>query len=471
MSAEYDLVIIGNSPEGIQAAIMAASLNARVALVKQDSKQDNFSYSQTVANRTWAHLGHKKQKLQELGLDFNLLLSPYQWTETVLANLQELQSPALLAALGVDLVVGEGEFCRLPHLAFVVAQRRLQAHSYLLAMGSCPQRPQIEGIEQVIHLGSTILQKQDSWDSLPQNLAVVGFDSRAVELAQTLVYWGKNITLITAQESLLPYEEPEAELLLQAQLEGEGVHLVTGSTVTQVKQIGEQKWLQAGNRAIEVDEIIWVAQQKPKLAKLNFEGVGVICNQKGVVVNEKLQTTNPRIYACGDVLGGYRLAHIAQYEATIAVKNALFFPWFKVNYQVIPWVIFTEPSLARVGMTENQAKARYGKEVFVVKQYFKNVTQAIIRDATTGFCKLVVRHNGEILGACIVGQDAGELIGTIAVAIKEKIKLGQLSDIPSPLPTMSAIISQTALEWQQQSWRRNRLLRSWLEFWWHWRRN
>jgi pyruvate/2-oxoglutarate dehydrogenase complex dihydrolipoamide dehydrogenase (E3) component len=258
---------------------------------------------------------------------------------------------------------------------------------------------------------------------------------------------------------------------VQAQLEAEGVRVLTESPVTQVRQIDDKKWVQAGNRAIEADEIILATGQLPNIESLNLEGVGVKFHRQGLELNEKLQTTNPRIYACGDVVGGYQFRHIAQYEASIALKNALFAPFFKVDYRGIPWAIFCDPQLAQVGLTEAQARQRYGKDVFVVRQYFKALDKAQILGETTGFCKIVGRLNGEILGASIVSPDASELIGTIALSVRQKLKVKAIANLPHISPTLSEITHKTALEWQRQRQSSNKTLQNLLESFFNLRRN
>jgi pyruvate/2-oxoglutarate dehydrogenase complex dihydrolipoamide dehydrogenase (E3) component len=247
----------------------------------------------------------------------------------------------------------------------------------------------------------------------------------------------------------------------------------------QVRRIDDKKWVQAGNHAIETDQILLATGQEPNVESLNLEGVGVKFNRQGLELNEKLQTTNSRIYACGDFVGGYQFAHIAQYEASIALKNALFAPLFKVDYRGIPWAILCDPQLARVGLTEEQARHRYGKDVFVARQHFKTVDKAQLLGDTTGFCKIVGRQNGEILGASIVGPEASELIGAIALAIRHKIKLGasplKLASLHADFPhislTLSEIIHKTALEWQRQRLKRNKSLHDFLEGFFNLRRS
>lgn len=449
MSVEYDLVIIGSSLEGIAAAASAAKLNARVALVEQSpSEQFNLTeiYSYTLSQRAALLQQLHRQGVEEasgLAAARFLLAKVKPWAEAVASAPAYQQSPAVLAALGVDVISGRGEFCRLPNLAFLVNNRQLRSRAYLIATGSQPVIPNITGLHEVSYLTTSQLSQYNDLTRLPQHLLILGNSPLSVELAQSLRRFGKTITLVSPNCSLLPYEERDASRLIQAQLEAEGIQIFTASPVLQVRRLDNKKWVQAGDQAFEADEIILASPRKPNVEGLNLEGVGVKISSQGISVNDKLQTTNPRIYACGDVLGGYSLSSIAQYEADIAIENALFFPLLKVDYRYLPWVLFTDPQLARVGLTEAQAR-RWYNSVHVIRQAVKENLRAQVSGETTGFCKLVIRSNGEILGAHIVGPSAGELIGAIALAMKQKIKLGNLTSI-YPSATFSEIINQAAL--------------------------
>jgi pyruvate/2-oxoglutarate dehydrogenase complex dihydrolipoamide dehydrogenase (E3) component len=189
-------------------------------------------------------------------------------------------------------------------------------------------------------------------------------------------------------------------------------------------------------------------------------------------VNDKLQTTNHRIYACGDVIGGYDFANIANYEAKIALNNALFFPRLRVNYRSIPWAMFSVPMVAQVGLTEAQAKRLFSRdEVLVLRQYFKTVAAAQLRDETTGMCKLIVLRNGEIVGASILGAEAGELINLIALAMSQKIKVKDLANLSPVYPSFSEILEQAAREWSRQKLNSDIAWQEFLEGFFHFRRN
>ncbi|HBB35772.1 MAG TPA: mercuric reductase [Cyanobacteria bacterium UBA8803] len=497
MTVEYDLIVIGGSKAGTYAALAAAHLQARVALIEPQRDQINWLGQGALYNRAMAHVSSVLQQVRHaspLGISFPAhdstksqpvpslqLDEAMQWAQAVVSTCSELLAPTVLASVGVDVIIGDGEFCRLPHLGFVVNNRRLRSRSYLIGTGSRPHIPDIDGLDSVGYLTPAQIWQEERWSErekstsassqFPVNWVVIGGGAQGTELAQTLARLNYQVTLVVSESHILPQEDPEASRLIQAQLEAEGIRVLTQSPVTQVRAIEDKKWVQAGNRAIEADEIVLAVSQQPHIESLNLEGVGVKFSPGGLELNDKLQTTNPRIYACGDVAGGYHLAHVAQYEVGIALKNALFAPLFKVDYRGIPRTIFTDPQLARVGIGEGQARRYHGKDVWVLRQYFKTLEQAQLWEATTGFCKLVVRRNGEILGASVVGQQASELIGAIALAMRYKIKISAIADLPQVSPTWSEVLQKTALEWQRQRLSRNKTLQNFLEGFFNLRRD
>ena len=512
MTVEYDLIVIGGSPVGAYAAVAAARLNARVALIEPQWLQTKSLGDRAIYTQALAQIGHVLQQVRDapqLGIHCSTtdsteqqqvpsiqLAEAMQWAHSVVDTCSQQNSPAILGSLGVDVMTGTGEFCRRPHLGFVVNNRRLRARAYLIATGSRPEIPDIDGLQTISYFTPTDIWQeklqvgklqieslennlQPSNQLLQGNWLIIGATPTGTELAQTLARLNCEVTLVTSTSQILPKEDSEASHLVQAQLEAEGIRVLTESPVTQVRRIEDKIWVQAGNQAIEADKILLATGQQPNVEALNLEGVGVKYTQQGLKLNEKLQTTNPRIYACGDVAGGYQFTHIAQYEASIALNNALFAPLFKVDYRSIPWAILCDPQLARVGLTEAQARRRYGKDVFVVRQYFKTLDKAQLLGQTTGFCKIIGRQSGELLGASIVGSEASELIGAIALAIRQKIKIkaspfGLTSlhtDFPHISPTLSEIFHKTALEWQQQRLKQNSTLQNVLDGFFNLRRH
>lgn len=414
MAADYDLVIIGNSRVGVYAAQNAVRLQARVALV---THSDVWLPDRRLIHYSMSELGQKNYSLSQ-----NSLATAQAWAKQTDYRLQTKNSPANLSALGVDVIIGRGEFCRLPHLALQTEKRQLRSRNYILATGTSFAREFASGRHPQDYLTLDELWQQDL-TAIGQNLIIVGSNPAALELAQTLAKFEKQVTLVTKQARILPDEDLELILLLQAQLEAAGIKIYTNSAVSQIKTIAGQKWLQAGDRALTAECIIVTEGRQPNVADLNLAGVGVNCDLHRVRVNQKLQTSNPQIYACGDLIGGYSLPNIAEYEANLILKNTLFFPWYKTNYRPLPWAIATKPSFARVGLTLELAQQQYGKDLYVIAEYFKDLDRVQIGASATGMCKLLVRDNGEILGCSLICDRAEELITFISLMMQQQIKL------------------------------------------------
>lgn len=473
MTIDYDLVVIGSSPAGLQAAMQGAHLKARVALVEQAVSP--FSPGQ-VEHYALLELAQQADPLTSVmpGLLEIGKLPPapvrwhwiQQWVAAMQDTLREVRAAKMPATAGVDVIAGCGEFVRKPTLRFVVGDRTLQSRAYLLAMGTVPMIPPISGLAETGYLTvNSVLSQPPNFE----RLVILGGDPIAIELAQALKQLGIQVSLTVASDSLLPAADPEAAELLRAALEAAEIQVLTQSPITQVRQIQGKKWVQAGNHAIEADEILVAVGQAPDVKSLNLEAAGVHWQTDRIEVNDRLQTTNPCIYACEGRLGNGNWVHVAQYEASIALKNALFFPLSKATYRGIPWMAFTQPEVVQVGITETEASQRYGNQVVVLRRSFNHSTRAQIRSDLTGWCKLILRRNGEIVGASLVGQGASELVGAIALSIQQRLGVQALGGIAFPAPTLSEIIRETAQDWHQtqpdHSYRHN-LLESFFE----WRR-
>lgn len=483
MTIDYDVVIIGGSLVGRYAALNATQLGAKVALVET---KVNFG---DVYHHLLSDFGKLTRRLDEaVGIGIHLsqdenLNQPsiavnwsevMQYAQGIVSNLEEQNSIAILAAQGVDVIFGNGQFQSSPHLALAVNNRLLRARTYLLASGSRPAIPEIDGLQTTGYLTLANIWQYlaDKGSNIPQNWVILGGVPQSVAVAQILARLGCRVTLIVEYPYIVPFVDHAIAQLLQAQLEVDGVRILTHTTVTQVMRIDDKKWIQAGDKAIETDEIIVATAQQPNIESLNLPEVGVKWHGRRLLVNNKLQTTNKRIYACGDVIGGYDFINVAHHEARIAIKNALFFPRFTVNYRSIPTALLTYPTLAQVGLTTAQAKRLFNqRELLVAKSYFKTITSAQIQNETTGICQLITRSNGEILGAEILGEKAEELINIIAMAIAQKVKIQHLLANLFPVyPSFAEILAQVIREWSQEKLNHNIAWQDFLEGFFHFRR-
>ena len=471
MSLDYDLVIIGNTNQAFFAASEAIKFNARVALVLGNIHDDSwqeidsliFNYL-TYIERHWHNLNNWYLNINlDSWLYFNQL---QKWSNEVKKDIKATNNLESLANLGVDIIEESGEFCRLPKLGFALKNRTLRSRRYLLATGAIYNIPQIQGLTEVGY----ITPERLDIDQLPNRLVILSQTALGIELAQQLNRLGKEITLIFDNSNILPLEDPDIIQLIQAILETEGIKLLMNCPITQVREIEGTKWIQAGNEAIETDEIIIADKIKQQTQGLNLEGVRVKIEADKIQINNKLQTTNPSIYVCGQTISSYNLSNLACYEASIAVKNAILYPIFKVNYNLSPMRMLTNPMFSQVGLTETQAKRDYKKDLIIVKQNYKSLVKAKMLDETTGFCKLITRRNGIILGCGIIGNQSEEIINLIALAIQNKVKIQKISQLFPPYGTTSEILFQISQKWQTQKPPKNTFINNCLETLLFWRR-
>jgi pyruvate/2-oxoglutarate dehydrogenase complex dihydrolipoamide dehydrogenase (E3) component len=445
MSVDYDLVVIGNTPAGRYAASMASTLKARVALVEQDLTT-----------------------FEPAAIDPDL---------GVALKLHRQHELSRLAIAGIDVVTGTGRFQRhRQHCVFAVPERVLRSRAYLLALDSCPQIPQIPGLTEVEYLtlgtdGRSVsplfLQQQQESQ---HHWLILGSEPAGLACAQRMRRLGCAVTLITHQSCLLPTEDREVVRWLQAQLEAEGVQILTQTQVIRIQQPSDQIEIAvASGETVLGDRLLLATGQQPQIADLNLEVVGVTW-QPLPHYNPRLQTTNSRIYACGEFWGGYTLEQVACYEASIAVKNALFFPGFTVDYQNIPWAIETDPPLARVGLTETQATKRYGKDVWIFRQSLTRLLKSQNQELT-GFCKMIIRPQGKILGVHLIGAEAPAAAATIALAMQHQLQIGAIAQLLPVTPLWREILMLIAAEWQHQSLQRHPWPQDWLESFFYCRRS
>jgi pyruvate/2-oxoglutarate dehydrogenase complex dihydrolipoamide dehydrogenase (E3) component len=475
---DYDLAIIGGTTAARAAAIEALNFQVRVALILPDlaitygspnAKDPTHLYGDLYPQALAAIAKSHRSSSTRLGAPASY---PWKYARAAIDRLEQQHHPALLAAMGIDTIVGMGKFQLLPHLGFNINQRCIRAKAYLIASGSIPANPQIPGLEEVDYLTIDRLT-EIAETAIPQHWAIIGNETIGVELAQTLARLGCKVTLIIDTEQILPHEDRKFANYIQAQLEADGVRIYLVTTVKAVMQNSASKLVILDSVSIAVDEVFIALPERPLIEPFDLTEVGVAYDRKGISIDNKLRTSNPNIYACGsvcgNVLGGYRSDGLTQSEAKIAVHNALSWRKTKVNYHNyngFPWAVHTEPPLARVGMKIDEAIQSKRKDIIILEQYFKNCPQAILNNTTTGVCQIIATYKGDILGAAIVGQNAPELIQIIALAIQHQLKITDLKTFPSLSPSYTELIDLTLEEWFKYRRSENSQKLSWLRRLW-----
>ncbi|MGD1898709.1 MAG: dihydrolipoyl dehydrogenase family protein [Phormidesmis sp.] len=472
MSVEYDLVIIGGGSAGLVAASAGAQIKARVALIEKDKLGGDCLHYGCVPSKSLIHaaqIAYNVKTASRFGIYTDAptikLDEAMGHVHDVIDTIQEHDSTERFEKLGVDVIYGKGQF--VDEKTFEVNGRQLKARAFLIATGSRPTVPPVEGLKEAGFLtNEQVFNVKDR----PDSLAVIGAGPIGCELGQSFSRLGSQVTLLASRDAIMPKEDPEAAAVVQKQLESEGLRVLTNTRAERVRVLEGKKQILANGETITVDEILIATGRTPNVGSLNLEAAGVDYDKKGINVDSKLRTSNQRIYAAGDVIGGYQFTHVAGYEAGVAMQNALVFPTKNVDYRVIPWATFTDPELARVGLTENQARDRYGDDVFVLKQGFDGVDRALAESAGYGFAKFITKKDGTLLGAHIVGPHAGELIHEAVIAMSQKLKVSALQCI-HVYPTLSEISPKTALQLTKQKFAKNTFLQNTLRKFFNWRRS
>jgi pyruvate/2-oxoglutarate dehydrogenase complex dihydrolipoamide dehydrogenase (E3) component len=446
MPLEYDLVIIGASTEGIYAAQQAITHNKRVALIEQGINDQAKKVNISIFNQITS-FSRQYNTLKSLGyfsdtLPTNLFLEKTQnLVDTISTTDFRADQLAVLAAAGVDVILGSGSFFASPQLTFAIDNRNLRSRSYLLATGSIRRISQIPGLEQAGYLTLSTVGKYQ-FDQLIKTWIILGASPDAIALAQYLSSLDQKVIVLTKNDHILPQEDLEIAHLLQAKLEAMGIQVITQAKIQEVKSVDLKKEIFLEKQVIETDEIILTSANSPYIENLNLNEINIKFDQTRIFTNSQLQTTNPQIFACGSLLGGYNISELAEYEARVSVNNALFPQKINLDYSLIAYRFSIYPNFARIGLTEIQARQQSENNIKIIKTYFKSQNQTQILNTNTGICKLIINSNQEILGVHILGNQAAELITLFAVAIQEKIKLDQLVKIHSPSSLFSEILQQ-----------------------------
>jgi pyruvate/2-oxoglutarate dehydrogenase complex dihydrolipoamide dehydrogenase (E3) component len=460
----YDLVVIGAGTAGLVTAAGAAGLKLglKIALVEKHLMGGDCLNVGCVPSKCLiksARAAAALRKAQKYGVtspdrfdvDFPAVMARMR---QIRAGISHHDSAPRFQGLGVDVFLGSARF-ESPNSLSVnslsVNGQTLRFKKAVITTGARAARPTIPGLAEAGFLTNETIF---SLTNRPQRLAILGGGPIGCELAQTFQRLGSQVTLIHKNAHLLDREDPDAAAILQTQLQQEGIQLVLDSQIMRVETTPEGKVLYCNQGRTEVvpirvDEILVAAGRVPNVDSLNLEAVGVVYDdRRGVQVNDYLQTTNPKIFAAGDVCMDWKFTHAADAAARIVIKNTLFSPFglgkSKLSSLVMPWVTYTDPEIAHVGLYERDAQAQ-GIAFNTIRIDMSSVDRAITDSETEGFVKVLHRQGSdEILGATIVAPHAGEMISELTLAMVAKQGLSTLSGVIHSYPTQADAIKKAA---------------------------
>lgn len=442
-----DICVIGAGSAGLSVASGAAQLGARTVLFERgEMGGDCLNYgcvpskALLVAARAAQQIREAKRfgiEASEPQTDFAAVMAHVRG---VIAAIAPNDSVERFERLGVRVIRADARFVSAREIAG--GDTLVRAGHIVIAAGSMPAIPPIAGIEAVKTLTNETIF---SLDERPEHLLIIGGGPIGVEMAQAFRRLGSRVTILEAAH-LLGRDEPEFVEALRKSLIAEGVSIREGVKIARVGPAGQAIEIVLGDstESVRGTHLLVAAGRRPRIEGLDLEKAGVAFTAKGITVDARLRTTNPRIFAIGDVAGGPQFTHVAGYHAGIVIRNALFRLAANVDYNALPWVTYTDPELAHAGMTEAESRARFGRSVVVAKADFSANDRAGTERSTVGGIKVVTRADGTILGVTILGENAGELIHLWVLAIARKLKLSALTGLIFPYPTRSEISKAAA---------------------------
>ncbi|MCH7583687.1 MAG: mercury(II) reductase [Acidobacteria bacterium] len=442
--SDYDLVIIGSGSAAFAAAIKGRELGAQVAVVEQGTVGGTCVNTGCVPSKALLRAGeaywnaghHPFAGVETRTGGVNLKALVDQKAELV-AQLRTDKYEDLIDHYEFDLIRGTARFTRPDTVE--VAGRTLHANRFLIATGASPWIPPIDGIEDTGYLTST--QALELTD-IPAKLIVIGANAIGLELGQLFLHLGSQVTWVEALDRIAPFEEPEISAELHSLLEAQGAIIHTSATVSKAVRDGDHSTLHVDSNGEQIilhaDQLLVATGRRANTNGLNLEAAGVDTDERGrIIVNDQLNTSNPAIYAAGDVTNHPQFVYVAALGGNIAAENALRHTTRTIDFTTMPRVTFTAPNIASVGVTEQQAKDK-GRSIITSVLPLDVVPRALVDHETNGLIKLVADEaDGKLLGAHILAHGAGDVIQAAVMALKYHATVDEIADTYHPYLTMA----------------------------------
>ncbi|MBW3609955.1 MAG: FAD-dependent oxidoreductase [Actinobacteria bacterium] len=447
----YDLVVVGMGSGGMVAAELAASLPLRVAVVERDRVGGECLWTGCVPSKALlasARVAQAMRTAHRFGLE---AVDPDIDTAAVWARVRAVQddiaatddSPHRFEALGMEVISGSARLVD-PHTV-AVGDRRLSTRFVLLCTGSRPSSPPIEGLAEA---GFLTNETVFALARPPASITMIGGGPIAIELAQAMHRLGIGVTVLEKMPAILPREQPELVAVLARLLGEEGLDIRTGVDIARVVVEGGRKVVEGTEAGVtrrwHADELLVAVGRTPNVDGLGLDDVGVATTPKGVEVDDRMRTSVPSVYAAGDVAGRLLFTHSAAHEAVRAVRD-MFFPGRGTVAQLVPWCTFTDPELAHVGVTAEEARSDGRGHVEVHRLDLSHSDRARADGHAEGSV-MVVAADGVVVGAHILAPSAGEVVHELALAVHRGMKLSELASLIHVYPTVATSVGQLAAE-------------------------
>ena len=441
---ETDILVIGGGSGGLSVAAGAVQMGARVVLLeghKMGGDCLNYGCVPSKALLAAADVAHGQGGNAAMGVEPGRASIDYgvakDFVASVIGQIAPHDSVERFEGLGVTVIEAFGRFISPTEVQ--AGERVITARRIVIATGSSPFVPPIPGLSEVpYYTNETIFDLR----ARPDHLLVIGGGPIGMEMAQAHRRLGSKVTVIEGQK-VFAKDDPELAAILVQKLRDEGIEIVEGALAQSVSSSGGDITVSTSGGSFCGTHLLMAVGRKANLERLNLEAAGVACDRTGIKVDAGLRSSNRRVYAIGDVAGGLQFTHVAGYHAGVVIRSMLFGLPAKAKSTHIPWATYTDPELAQVGLTEAQAREKYGARLQVARFDFGASDRAMATGKTTGLIKVMV-VKGRPVGASIVGAGAGELIGIWAMALANNLKMSAIAATVLPYPTMGEINNRVA---------------------------
>ncbi|HET8796733.1 MAG TPA: FAD-dependent oxidoreductase [Thermoanaerobaculia bacterium] len=452
---QYDVIVLGGGTAGLVTASGCARLGRRVALIEREQLGGDCLWTGCVPTKALvasAKLAHQMRHASQWGLE---AVSPRITPKSVMDSMREQRriisrhdDPEKFRKLGIEVIEGEARLLGRGEVRVVErgGERVLTAKDVVIATGARTSIPPVEGLKEHGFLDHATFLAQDAF---PESLLILGGGYIGIEFAQIFARFGSRVTVVEMLDEIVNKEDGAIIRRVRELVAAEGIELFTGFAVKSVRRDGGKKIARIESkggewREIAVDEIFVASGRRGNTDDLGLEDAGVKVERSWVVVDQFLQTSVPRIWACGDVHGGLQFTHVAAYEAVKLVRNLLFPGKSAVDYTHVPWALYTDPEVAHIGLTEEQARAQLGDAVRVYEVEMADVDRAVVDRTSGGLIKIVCDAKGRILGGHILAASASTLIEEIVLARRKGMKIGDLAQRISSYPSLADGVQKAA---------------------------
>lgn len=444
-----DICVIGAGSGGLSVAAGASQMGADTVLLEKHKMGGdclNFGCVPSKALLAAGHAAKGVRNARRFGVDAGAPVIDakrvFQHVHGAIAAIEPNDSVERFTGLGVNVIEAAGRFVDAGTVE--AGDTRITARRFVIATGSSPFVPPIPGLEDVpYYTNETVFYAE----ALPEHLIVIGGGPIGIELAQAHRHLGCRVTVLELF-NVMPKDDPELVAVVRKQLDADGIVIREGVKIGRVEKTGDGLAVilesDGGEERLEGSHLLVATGRRANVDGLNLEAAGIGYSPKGIEVDARLRTTNKKVFAIGDVAGGLQFTHVAGYHAGIVIKNALFRLPAKADHSTVPWVTYTAPELAQVGLTEAEARERHGADIRVLRWPFHENDRAQAEGETEGLVKAITTKKGVILGCGIAGPQAGELIQTWVLAMSQKIKVGGVATMIAPYPTLGEVSKRAA---------------------------